>query len=174
MAGSVFFKEPAWTTVEGLGLKLTGLMNLKAKAVLVVMDPKSGSESLADEDPGMAEYLSSSMFLKFNDPQEQFFPGSTRIIIIDRDVAEAILNGSGFSLEELQKGIDMNLKPQSFLIKAKTIRISSDVTTEDKVLKNVAGYVEGRDARLKNEVVVYSAHSDHLGLSGRWQVICRS
>lgn len=33
-------------------------------------------------------------------------------------------------------------------------------------LNNVAGYIEGRDSILKNEVIVFSCHYDHIGTSG--------
>jgi hypothetical protein len=33
-------------------------------------------------------------------------------------------------------------------------------------LKNVAGYIEGSDSILKNEVIVFSCHYDHIGTSG--------
>ncbi|MDP3001966.1 MAG: M28 family peptidase [Bacteroidales bacterium] len=35
-----------------------------------------------------------------------------------------------------------------------------------KVLNNVAGYIEGSDSVLKNEIVVFSSHYDHIGASG--------
>ena len=37
---------------------------------------------------------------------------------------------------------------------------------EDKVLNNVAGFIEGRDPVLKNEVLIFSGHYDHIGVSG--------
>ena len=36
----------------------------------------------------------------------------------------------------------------------------------EKVINNVAGYVEGSDSVLKNEVIVFSCHYDHIGTSG--------
>ena len=37
---------------------------------------------------------------------------------------------------------------------------------EEKILNNVAAYIEGRDPVLKNEFVVFSAHYDHIGVAG--------
>jgi len=37
---------------------------------------------------------------------------------------------------------------------------------ETMTLRNVAGYIEGSDPELKNEVIVYSAHYDHIGWYG--------
>ena len=38
--------------------------------------------------------------------------------------------------------------------------------TETLTLKNVAGYIEGSDPVLKNEVVIFSGHYDHIGGRG--------
>jgi Zn-dependent M28 family amino/carboxypeptidase len=35
-----------------------------------------------------------------------------------------------------------------------------------KELNNVAGYIEGSDSILKNEVIIFSCHYDHIGTSG--------
>lgn len=37
---------------------------------------------------------------------------------------------------------------------------------EVKVLNNVTGYIEGSDSILKNEVIVFSCHYDHIGTTG--------
>ena len=39
-------------------------------------------------------------------------------------------------------------------------------TLEEKILNNIAGYIEGDDPVMKNEVVVFSCHYDHIGASG--------
>ena len=159
------FAEPMWKTVNGLYSKLSTLLNLQAKAILVVMDPKSGTESIAEFDSGLSEYLKTSIYLKGNAQQVLLFPGNTRVIYIHREVADALLSGSGHSLEELQRSIDSSLKPQSFLIENKQLKITSVVKTEEKVLKNVAGIIEGSDPVLKKEILVFSAHADHMGIS---------
>jgi hypothetical protein len=159
------FKEPAWTTIDGLSLKLSMLLNLKAKAILIVMDPKSGSESLREEYPGLSKYLSTSMSLKSNEPQSMVLPGLAKVIIIHRDVADELLKDSGYTLEKLQKSIDSNLKPHSFAIEGKKLKITSGVLREEKILSNVAGTIQGSDPVLKNEIVIFSAHADHMGIS---------
>lgn len=167
---SCLFKEPVWTTIDGLSMKLASLLNLKAKAILVVMDPKSGSKSLYDSDPEMAEYLTTEYYLKGADQQQLNLFSTSRVIIIHRDVADELLNGTGHTLEELQNSIDSNLKPHSFTIDGKTIKITSGVLLQDKILNNVAGVVEGSDPKLKKEVVIFSAHADHIGVSANGEV----
>ena len=78
-------------------------------------------------------------------------------------VADALFDGTGYTLEELQKKIDSTEKPFSFELKNKAVSIIQKVKTEVVNCKNVIGYVEGSDPKLKEELVVVGGHLDHLG-----------
>ena len=161
------FKEPGWTTSRSFQMKLQGLLFSKARAILFVPDPKSGFRSFVESSPGFADYLNSSITLKSEkEVINTFMQALPKVIFINRSVADGILNGTGHTLEELQKSIDSTLTPNSFLINNKHIRITEVTLNEEKILNNVAGYIEGRDPVLKNEVVVFSGHYDHIGASG--------
>jgi hypothetical protein len=162
------FEEPNWTTVMSLQLKLTTLIFSKAKAILFVPDPKSGFQSFYESNPGFAGTYDSFLSLK-GDKEEllnPFMSAMPKVIFINRKVADALLQGSGHDLAELQKSIDATLKPQSFVIAGKQIKITEVSKSEEKTLNNVAGYIEGSDPVLKNEVVVFSGHYDHIGVTG--------
>jgi hypothetical protein len=162
------FDEPVWTSQMGFQVKLTTLMYSKAKAILIVNDPKSGFRSFDESNPGIAGYLKTAVTLGVN-KEEKLNPmmaAMPKLIFISRSMADALLNGSGHSLEELQNNIDSTLHPQSFLIPGKQLKITEVSVSEEKVLNNVAGYTEGSDPVLKNEVVVFSGHYDYIGSSG--------
>jgi Zn-dependent M28 family amino/carboxypeptidase len=74
-----------------------------------------------------------------------------------------LLQGTGKTLDELQNEIDRTLKAQSFAIEGKQLIIKERAQVEEKTLNNVAGFIEGSDPVLKKEVVVFSAHYDHIG-----------
>lgn len=83
---------------------------------------------------------------------------------ISASLANQILAGSGKKIEDLRRQIDSTLKPSVFelpdtTVKA-TMRRSSTLSTE-----NVLAFIEGSDPKLKDEVVIVSAHYDHLGLN---------
>ena len=160
------FEGTQWSSFISLQFKLSSLLFTRARAVLIVMDPKSGFSSFDDQYPDYAEELSVSINLKGEKSRVLEFPGMPKIIFIHREVADALLKDSEYSLEELQKKIDNSLKPSSFLIKGKRIKITEASIVQEKVLNNVAGYIEGSDSLLKREIVVYSAHYDHIGTSG--------
>jgi hypothetical protein len=161
------FSEPEWMSEMSLQLKLGNLFSAKPKAVLFVPDPKSGSGSLAESSPGFAGYLTSKNTLKGSKEIENpFMAMLPKVLFVSRSLADALLSGTGTSLEELQKKIDSNLKPSSFLIPGKILKIREKALTEEKTLNNVAGYIEGSDPVLKNELVIFSAHYDHIGAAG--------
>lgn len=164
----ILFDEPEWNTDMSLQLKLGALFTSKPKAILMVPDPKSGIHSLSESPSGLASYLDSKISLKGaqernNNPFMSMLP---KVIFIDRALADALLQGSGNTLEELQKNIDATMKPMSFIIPNKKLSINQVSRTEEKTLSNVAAYMEGSDPVLKNDIVVFSAHYDHIGASG--------
>ncbi|MBS1231674.1 MAG: hypothetical protein H6R35_512 [Bacteroidetes bacterium] len=160
------FEEPMWSSFMSIQAKLVNLMFSKAKAILIVTDPKSGFLSVDQQYPGIANELRSSKYLKGSKPLMIDMPAMPRIIFVHRSVADELLKGSGHTLDELQKNIDSNLKPNSFLIPGKKLRITEVSMTREVILNNVAAWIEGSDPVLKKEIVIFSGHADHVGRSG--------
>ncbi len=161
------FREPGWASfMTSLQWKITPLLFTRAKAILIVTDPKSGNESLEQQFPGIAGELTSTRTLKGEKEAVTSLPGMPVIMFVHRKAADEILEGSGHTLDQLQEAIDSGLKPVSFPIRGKQVKITEATFTEEVVLYNVAGYIEGRDPVLKNEVVVFSGHYDHVGETG--------
>lgn len=160
-------KEAGWSSLNSIQEKITDLLFTKAKAILIVNDPKSGYEFIDDQFPGIYEELSSTKTLKGEESPVLHLPGVPKIIFIHRSVADALLNGTGKSLKELQEKIDSDLKSFSFPIRGKQIKITESVSTVEKTLNNVAAIIEGSDPILKKEYIVFSGHADHIGGSGR-------
>ena len=160
------FEGDDWSDLTSILNKFRSLLFAKSKAVLFVMDPKSGYSSLEEAYPGISHELSSIKSLRGEESRTFGYPGAPRIMFVDRSVADELLKGTGTTLEELQIKIDKDLKPSSFTIPGKKLRITEAVTHEELMLSNVAAYIEGSDPVLKNEFVVFSGHYDHIGTSG--------
>jgi hypothetical protein len=161
------FKESDFTTFTGLQMKLGSLLLRKPAAIIIVADPKSGSMSMDEQYPSYSGYFRSTMTPEGQSQEETNYPGFPRVIFIHREVADELLKGTGYDLADLQKEIDTNLEPRSFPILNKKLTIIEVTRTEKKVLKNVAGYFEGRHPSQKNEFVIFSAHMDHIGTEGK-------
>ena len=83
---------------------------------------------------------------------------------ISSKLANQILAASGQTVEGLRQQIDRSLKPTVFEVSG----VAVNTTVEPfKALEteNVLAFIEGSDPRLKDDVVVISAHYDHLGLN---------
>ena len=160
------FEGQDWSSFQNVEAKLSTLIYSRAKGILVVMDPKSGFKSFDEQYPGISAQLSSTLTLSGEKPVFFDFPGMPRIIFIHRVVADKLLEDTGYSLEELQRKIDAERKPHSFIISDRTISIKEVSMTREKVLHNVVALCEGRDNTLKNEFIVYSGHYDHIGEQG--------
>ncbi|MFH0842581.1 MAG: M28 family peptidase [Bacteroidota bacterium] len=164
--GKFPFETANWDSFMSIQAKLTYMLFTKAKAILFVMDPKSGVSSLEERYPGISGELGSSKHLKGEKPMGLQMPGMPKILYVHRSVADELLKGTGKTLEELQNEIDSSLKPQSFEIQSKKLVFTETSKTEDIILNNVAAVIEGSDPELKNEYVIFSAHADHIGTQG--------
>lgn len=80
---------------------------------------------------------------------------------INTKIADRILQPNGTTLSELQKQIQETGEPAS---RSLNVDLSTTYGTQTKDLdaSNVIGYIEGSD--LKDELVVISAHYDHVGV----------
>jgi hypothetical protein len=87
-------------------------------------------------------------------------------ITITREMADALLEGSGQKIDDLRQKIDTTLKPASMELPGTRLSIKTTATTALVTCRNVVGYIEGSDPNLKNEAVVIGAHLDHNGMSG--------
>ena len=159
------FDEPAWSSEMNFQAKISTLILTKAKAILIVCDPKSGFSSFEESNSGIAGYLNSLTSLKGDKEKmpNPFMASLPKVIFIHRNLADEILKGSGHTLEKLQDEIDKSVKSRSFTIENKKLLINSITSNKDVILNNVAGYVEGSDPILKKEVVIFSGHYDHIG-----------
>lgn len=87
----------------------------------------------------------------------------TMIFVISKTMADEMFVSSKKSLDQLKTKINKKGKPHSFeLTTSVTINTMSEM--DEAVGKNVLGYIEGSD--LKDELIVITAHYDHLGKQG--------
>jgi Zn-dependent M28 family amino/carboxypeptidase len=83
---------------------------------------------------------------------------------ITEDYARTLLKAGGQDLDALrQRAQSRDFRPVPLELRA-SAHLASDVRTFPQY--NVGGVLEGSDPALKDELVVYSAHWDHLGLQG--------
>jgi hypothetical protein len=92
--------------------------------------------------------------------------GGATTMTITRDMANAILEVAGQTIDDLKKKIETTNKPASMALPGTTVTISTTAKTALIRALNVIGYIEGSDPKLKDEYFVVGAHFDHLG---KWE-----
>jgi Zn-dependent M28 family amino/carboxypeptidase len=101
--------------------------------------------------------------VSLSDPSLQDSAGQQIALTLTARGAAKLLEGSGHSLEELQKAARANEPIPSFDLKG-TLRAKAVTKRETFEAPNVAGVLPGSDKKLKAEYVIMSAHLDHLGV----------
>jgi len=147
-------KEKAFPNKDenaGLDRKVAQAATHKAAAVIVVNDL---AEAKTD-DLLTFEYLASAS-------QVAIPVAQVKRSVID-EVFRSALN---MSLEEIEKKIGEDLKPQSQPLKGWSVAIETHTKRTAIPARNVVGVLEG-NGPLAKETVVLGAHYDHLGMGGR-------
>lgn len=81
---------------------------------------------------------------------------------VSKEAGEKLLATAGHHVDELLKAAESrDFRPIPLGVR---IRCNLPTKVRDIQTRNVAGLVEGSDPKLKSEVVIYSAHWDHLGI----------
>lgn len=85
-----------------------------------------------------------------------------QMYVISVEFADKILKPSGYNVERLQREIAKEVKPVVFAVSSASIK--SRVRLHAKLRsENVLAFIEGSDPVLKSQVIIVTAHYDHLG-----------
>ena len=160
------FGENKYTGINGLQAKMKGLFQYEPKAVLLVQDPKSGFSSIDEALPGIANYLGKTRTLKGESKDMRGMGVGANLAFIHRSVADQLLESSGKNLSDLQLEIDSLLEARSFVLDSVNFAMEMRLAAKDVVVSNIFGIIEGSDPKLKDEVIIYVAHYDHVGTDG--------
>jgi hypothetical protein len=91
--------------------------------------------------------------------------GSFLAVQISQEMASAIVEASGHTLEAMQRALDEGAASVDFALDGVTARVTIQRSDEPEPVaaRNVAGFLEGRDPVLKHEWIVIGGHHDHIG-----------
>lgn len=80
------------------------------------------------------------------------------------DAAKVLFEGASRSLDDIFADLAAEKVPTGFAL-AGSVNLKRESTTQDIQSPNVAAVLPGSDPKLKDEYVVITAHSDHIGFS---------
>ncbi len=85
-------------------------------------------------------------------------------IFISPSLATSLLRAAGLTLEEARTSAQSSPTFAPITLPGVSVTLDSHMLQEDRSTENVIGTIEGSDPLLKDQVVVFSAHYDHLGI----------
>jgi Peptidase family M28/PA domain len=85
---------------------------------------------------------------------------------ISADLAAKLVASSGRTLEELSRAAETPKGAPVVALPGASVRLTTSVDRRPLPDRNILAVIEGRDARLRDEWVVLSAHIDHDGVNG--------
>ncbi len=129
-----------------------------AQGVVVIFNPRN-----MDIPWARIAVLRSQPAMSLADPALDETPGQKLALTINPAHAEKLFAGSGHSFQEIVKLADEDKTLPKFPLPA-SIRARVRFDQEEVESQNVAGLFPGSDLQLKDEIVVLSAHLDHLGV----------
>lgn len=129
---------------------------------------KNGVACLLVIDPNIPQYLQNPSWVHFLNStlmkleSEYIAPEYTNNLMITPEMADQLLGKRAKLMQKSVNKINETGLPVNFAIKQRTVITINKL--ENRIFaENVVAYVEGTD--LKDEVIVVSAHFDHLGKS---------
>lgn len=148
-----FADDSVMQEVVALAKKVENAEKNKAAAVLLIND----KSTLVDSGDVMAQFSSRAFGT----------PAKIPAIHIRRELGDLIVRkGLGKSLEQLEKELDKDLKPQNGPLKGWSADVDLALDRNRMIdVKNVVGVLEG-NGPLAEEIVIIGAHYDHLGYGG--------
>jgi hypothetical protein len=102
---------------------------------------------------------------QFNKLSRGEFPVPVPVISVKRELANTILEKSGYTVEELEDKLNNSRMPASFNT-GTVVKASADIDQEMITTRNVIMQLKGENPDLAGEYVIVGAHIDHLGTGG--------
>lgn len=138
-----------------------------AVATLVILD-ETGPTSL----PSLVNRFSNAIdkgSMRLVGGESRRGTSSSLTYYISSELAREILAGAGTTIEAVRtSATGESFRPLT--LGNVMARIDSKIARDIKQSENVIGMLEGSDPKLKNEIVIFTAHYDHLGINADGQI----
>jgi hypothetical protein len=133
-------------------------------ATLLIAD-EAGANSMEEQSAALSSALDKGTLRLPGAEQRAGRGGLGSRMLVSPRLAKEILRETGKSLSQIRQAA---LQDSSFLpvsLNQTTVSIEMSNTKEIKTTENVLGLLEGSDSKLKDEIVAFTAHFDHLGVT---------
>jgi hypothetical protein len=137
------------------------------------MAVSKGAKALVFVNPSFDQYLQRVKYwletpaMRLDNPKR---PKSDELeiptVFISTELANDILRSGKKKLDirKIQRSMNRSGKSKTFALKVKPVSFHVELQQEFLTAENVLCFIEGSDPELRNEVVIISAHYDHIGI----------
>ena len=145
----------AQANMDGLMARRTSVFPLKARSVVMVLP---SADAFAKAPTTFAPVMDQTQ-LSFEDAKPR---KGLNVLLVSPEMGAQLLGTNVAGLEKYRKAVGTAGKPIVSTFKPATATVQMTLKKEPLATENVLGYLEGTDK--KDEVLVISAHYDHLGI----------
>jgi Zn-dependent M28 family amino/carboxypeptidase len=143
--------------------KILRISEKKPRAIVIVTSPQDEDGSTFAQ---MSRYMNRQRYeLEASKTKTDEVP----VFVVKPEFADKLIGRKG-KYKKYLNSIVAKKTSNSFLVKGKSINLKVGKIVEKIEAKNVIGIVEGSDAELKDEYMVFMAHYDHLGVAANGDV----
>lgn len=166
---SIFDSTKATSQFAQFPAKMQAAMASGAKAFIFVSAPGDDDERANAQFEQIANFMKKPRF-KLPGGPAQGMGGNALAMFAKPELADALLAGTGKTLADIHAELKSQKKPQPLLLENVNAKINVEVEDTEIEVPNVLALLEGSDPVLKNEVVVYTAHFDHVGTNEKGEI----
>jgi Peptidase family M28 len=133
-------------------------LTLKGAKCAVVALPDDGYQKLAAMPWLKRPFVSGALQLAYKDAERELIP----MFFISESTANTLLKKAKTSADMQRKALQNSAELATLDLSKGHFSLKADATIESIKAENVLGFIEGTDK--KDEIVVITAHFDHLGI----------
>ncbi len=91
-------------------------------------------------------------------------------MVISSSLVNALLKGTNTTIRGLKTSLLSSETPNTKLELSEKIQLKITVSSKVEFSQNIVAYLEGSDEKLKNEIVAFGAHYDHIGINAAGEI----
>lgn len=142
-----------------------GFQPIPNSLATVVVNDESVAGTIEQQAARLAQFLDRGiMRLAANTRGGRTRQSGALVLTISSELATELLKPTAHTLDKVREELSSGNWKSPMEINELTVTINLKIARELKRSENVTGYLEGSDPVLKNELVIFTAHYDHLGI----------
>lgn len=158
-------KEDARDTSVSPRTRLGLIRQFPGSLARIVIAEESGSLSLEGQATRFESSMKRGLMSVVGAPARPGRPAGGFPPLVSPSIAAAILQETGKTLSQLRLSAYQDSSFQPITMSQTTVTIDIKDSKEVRTTENVVGFLEGSDPKLKDEVVTFTGHYDHLGIT---------